>query len=158
MGALREWLFTVAVATLVLSLAQSLTPSGTVKKIVSLAGGCLLLLVMLRPLTGAVGDLWDEVTAFYAPTAELEVDQGKELMKTLIEERVSAYIADKGAELGCECTARVSVREDENGWQIPWETEVVGTWSAEQKRALSRLISDELDIPAERQSLREVTP
>lgn len=158
MGALREWLFGVVIAALAVALAQSLTPNGAVKRVAGVAGGCLLLLVMLRPLTGAGWDALADVTAFYAPAAASEENQGKELMKTLIAEKTGAYIADKGAELGCECTARVTVREDENGWQIPWEVEVVGRWSRDQRNALSRLIETELDIPTERQSLREVEP
>lgn len=158
MEALREWLLTVTVAALVVTLAQSVAPLGKIKRTVGLTGGILLLLVMLRPLAGVEWDRLTDMTAFYAPTVESATNEGRELMKTLIVEKTGAYIADKGAELGCECTARVSVREDESGWQIPWEAELEGVWSGEQRRALSELIATELDIPAERQHFREVTP
>lgn len=151
---LREWLFSIVVAALAVALVQSLTPEGTVKKLGSLAGGMILLLVMLRPVARL------EPTALTAAFefSETEMsDVWTERTKTIIEEKASAYIVDKGAELGVSCTARVTARKDENGWAIPWEAEIEGVWSRSEQTALSRIVAEELAIPEERQYW-EVSP
>lgn len=49
-GLIRQWLTAVVLVTMLLSVAQTLVPEGTVRKITSFIGGLLLLLVMLQPL------------------------------------------------------------------------------------------------------------
>ena len=157
MSFLREWLLGVTAAALAVALAQALTPEGTVKKTVRLAGGLVLLLAVVNPLKGFTpaampqpGDLVPSVDN--APTA------GEEVMKTLIAQKVGADIVDKGSELGCPCTAQVTVAQDENGWPIPWSVELWGQWTDKGKKELSQAIAEELDIPAQRQSFREEMP
>ena len=76
-------------------------------------------------------------------------------MKTLIEEKTSAYIVDKGGALGMECTAQTQAEDDGSGWTVPWQVTVRGTWNESQRQALSDLIARELDIPPERQSFQK---
>ena len=47
MAAVREWLVSLVAVSLFLSLAQSLIPEGTLRKISSFAGGLLLLAALL---------------------------------------------------------------------------------------------------------------
>lgn len=157
MSFLKEWLLGITAAALAVALAQALTPEGTVKKLLRLIGGLVLLLAVMRPLKSLApealprpGDL--------APSAETAETAGEEVMKTLIAQKVGAYIVDKGSALGCPCTAQVTVAEDESGWTIPWSVQVRGQWTAKEKKELSQLIARELDIPVERQTFLEETP
>ena len=50
MGLVREWLLGVACTAMVLAIAQSLAPEGSVKKVCRLAGGLALLLAAVGPL------------------------------------------------------------------------------------------------------------
>lgn len=157
MSFLKEWLLGITAAALAVALAQALTPEGTVKKLLRLIGGLVLLLAVTRPLKSLApealprpGDL--------APSAETAETAGEEVMKTLIAQKVGAYIVDKGSALGCPCTAQVTVAEDANGWTIPWSVQVWGQWTAKEKKELSQLIARELDIPVERQTFLEETP
>ena len=50
-GALREWLTSIVVVTLLLSVAQALVPEGNICRVASFLGGLILLLTMLRPAT-----------------------------------------------------------------------------------------------------------
>lgn len=154
MSALRDWLLGVTAAALAIALAQALTPEGTVKKVGRLVGGMVLLLAVARPLLslepGALA-----VTAGAWEQESTAAQAGEDVMKKLIAEKTSAYIVDKGGELGLACTAETQVAQDENGWPVPWQVTVRGTWSEAQRKALSDCIAQELDIPPERQSFQK---
>ena len=154
MSALRDWLLGVTAAALAVALAQALTPEGAVKKVGRLVGGMVLLLAVAKPLLslepGALA-----VTAGAWTQEETAARAGEDVMKTLIGEKTSAYIVDKGGELGLSCRAETQVETDENGWPVPWQVTVRGIWSGEQQQALSDLIARELDIPPERQSFQK---
>ena len=55
-GMIRQWLTAVVMVTMLLSVAQTLVPEGTIRKITSFIGGLLLLLVMLQPLLDRPGE------------------------------------------------------------------------------------------------------
>ena len=153
---LKNWLLGVTAAALAVSLAQALTPEGTVKKIGRLAGGLVLLLAAVRPLLGLEAPSWQGPEAL-SPTlmAEQAGQSGQEVLKTLIAEKAGAYIVDKGQSLGFSCRVEVEVAEDGSGWPVPWQAEISGEWTAQQKKALSQAVEEELGIPAQRQSFRE---
>ena len=156
MTGLKTWLLGVTAAALAVSLAQALTPEGTVKKIGRLAGGLVLLLAAVRPLTSWNGELPKGVSLAPDPGLVEEAAQsGEEAMKILIAQKAGAYIVDKGQSLGLRCKAEVGVAEDGSGWPIPWEVTVFGQWTSQQKKALSQAVEEELGIPAQRQSFRE---
>ena len=156
MTGLKTWLLGVTAAALAVSLAQALTPEGTVKKIGRLAGGLVLLLAAVRPLTSWNGELPKGVSLAPDPGLVEEAAQsGEEAMKILIAQKVGAYIVDKGQSLGFSCRVEVEVAEDGSGWPVPWQAEISGEWTAQQKKALSQAVEEELGIPAQRQSFRE---
>ena len=156
---LKEWLIGVVAAALAVALAQALTPEGTVKKVGRLVGGLVLLLAVVGPLGRLDPEDLAVTAAAYAPLeAEAGERSGEEVMKTLIARKAGAYIEDKGTALGCACTAVVEVQEDDSGWPVPTAVQISGSWTAEQKRALSRAVAEDLSIPAERQNFQEDVP
>lgn len=157
MSFLRQWLLGVTAAALTVALAQALTPEGTVKKLLRLMGGLVLLLAVVQPLKSLSPAALPDPGAL-APSVETAETAGEEVMKTLIAQKVGAYIVDKGSALGCPCTAQVTVAEDGSGWTVPWSAQMRGQWTAEGKKELSRLIARELNIPVERQTFLEETP
>lgn len=158
MTILKDWLLSVTAAALAVALAQAVTPEGTVKKVGALVGGMVLLLVLVKPVLAI--DLEDlaDLTASYLPQTETEIDQGEQIMKSLIAQKTSAYIVDKGAALGLTCQAVVTVETDESGWPVPWAAEIFGSFSPEERSALSEALEGELGIPPSRQSFTEVEP
>ena len=158
MTLLKNWLLGVVAAALAVALAQALTPEGSVKKVGRLVGSLVLILAVVRPfLTMDLEKI--SLPAFYTEGGEGESSQGgEEVMKTLIGQKVGAYIVDKGAELGFRCNARVTVVEDETGWPVPWQVEIIGDHTQEQEKALSQTIARELDIPADRQTFGKEEP
>ena len=150
-GALREWLTSIVVVTLLLSVAQALVPEGNIRRVASFLGGLILLLAMLRPVLGA--DL--ERLRLDFDGYEQELRQVREELSASydaglaerIEERTAAYISDKADALGLEVKVRVETAPGEAGVSLPVKAEVTGPYSQE----LADFMTRELGIPAERQ-------
>ena len=151
-GLIRQWLTAVVLVTMLLSVAQTLVPEGTVRKITSFIGGLLLLLlVMLQPLLRTdLGSLRihaeDYAAAIEERQAELESAENEALAQG-IAERTAAYISDKAAGLGLTVTVRVETEPGADGTPLPERVYLEGTKSEE----LSDWLAEELGIPAERQ-------
>lgn len=151
MGALREWLTSIVVVTLLLSVVQTLLPQGTIRKIASFTGGLILLAALLRPVLDTDRgrlklDLGDCEAAVAQRRTELETAE-KEAMAELIEERTAAYISDKANTLGLSVKAWVETKTGEDGVPVPFSVRLSGPRS----EALASYIAGELGIPRERQ-------
>ena len=150
MEAVRAWLTSVVLVSVLLSAAQSLIPPGTVRKAAGFTGGLILLLVLLRPVLGA--DLehleldFDHYQAAVEERQEELADTQTEAMASIIAEQTEAYILDKAGELGLEVTVRVETRTEGNGIPVPWSAELTGSWS----QALASALETELGIPAQK--------
>ena len=163
MGLVRQWLLGVTAAALVLALAEALAPEGGAKRVCRLAGGLALLLAAAGPVTGALkggaltGTLegWRERTR--AVERELE-ERNDRFYLAIIEEETAAYVMDKARELGIDCEAEVTYGYDEEGVPCPWEIAARGRWTQEQREELSRLLEEELGVPARRQYYEERQP
>ena len=76
-----------------------------------LCAGVVLLLIALLPLGRDAAWSRTEIASAWAPD-ETELKQAAlQLQKAVIEREYAAYIEDKAAERGLECTAQVTCRE-----------------------------------------------
>ena len=94
MEAVRVWLTSVVLVSVLLSAVQSLIPPGTVRKAAGFTGGLILLLVLLQPVLGAdldrlALDFSDYQTAVEERQAEL-ADTQTEAMASIIAEQTEA--------------------------------------------------------------------
>ena len=155
MEAVRAWLTSLVLVSLLLSVAQSLIPEGTLRRAASFTGGLILLFALLRPVLGA--DLehleldFDRYQAAVEERQEELADTQTEAMASIIAEQTEAYILDKAGELGAEVTVRVETRTGGDGVPVPWSAELTGARS----EALASALETELGIPAERQVWHE---
>ena len=161
-GWLRDWLMGVTCAAMALALIEGLVPAGTVKKVCRLAGGLAILLAAVSPVVkldeGAVGDALASYRAELS-AYEQTLAEGNDLRyKTIIAERTAAYIVDKAAEMGVSCQAEVTIGYVENELPHPWEITARGIWTPGQRAALSRMMAEDLGVPAERQHFEESSP
>lgn len=150
-AALREWLVSVICAAVAVAVAESMALEGSMKKIVSMTGGLILLVLLLRPLGGMEPDLFLPEYGTYnreiqQRQEELEAENIRQL-QTIIERETAAYILDKAAELGVDCRVTVHCRADEAGVPRPYSVTVNGPVSEE----LENWIEGVLNIPKERQ-------
>ena len=155
MGAIRQWLLGMACAGMAGALAQALAPEGGAKRVARLAGALVLLLATVNPLLKLDGGevaAWAEQAGSlgegYAQALEEENDF---LYAAIIEQRTAAYILDKAEQLGMDCQAEVSYEYDGQGVPYPYQAEIRGIWTQEQRSQLEQTLERELGIPLERQ-------
>lgn len=151
---MRQWIIGIVAASLLSSLALTLSPAGRVKSVTRLVCGLVCALTVASPLFQLDIDTIAAGIAGYQRRAE-EItaqaeDEEKMLERTYIEEKYAAYILAKATEAGASVTdAAVLARwDDEELVWYPWEATLYGTYSPE----LSRSIEADLGIPAQRQN------
>jgi len=149
---IRTWLMSIVIASLAVSLAEALVPAGTLRRVLSVTGGLILLLVVLQPLLRV--DLKDVKldTSQYQKSvenrqAELE-NADSEQMAELIAEKTETYILDKAKQLGISCTVKVATKIGEDG--VPYPSAAV--FSCSPSEELAAYLEQGLGIPKERQS------
>ena len=159
MGAVKSWLLAVISVSLLCAVADSLMPSGAVKRVGRLVCGLVLMGAILSPVANLDvdgGRRW--LDSYFASVrvreAELEETVNGQ-MKVIIEEEYAAYILDKAAQLGLDCTVRVECRLSEDGLYLPHRTEVAGLGTAAAQKQLIQVIAEDLGVPAERQFYAE---
>ena len=155
MGALREWLTSLVAVSMLLSVARTLVPEGSIRKISSFTGGLILLVVLLRPVLGADLSrldlhLEDYERAIGQRQEEL-ASAGEAELAGIIEERTAAYISDKADTLGLAVKVQVETKPAGDGVPVPWRAELWGPRSP----ALATYMEEELGIPGERQVWHE---
>ena len=155
MESLRTWLSSIVAVTLLIAMAESLVPEGTMRRVAGFTGGLVLLLALVRPvLAGGLPDLTLETEKWTAAIEEQQESlsrQGEDALAARIAERTASYIWDKGAALGLEVKANVETRTGEAGLPVPERVELEGPYSKE----LADYITHELNIPPERQVWNE---
>ena len=155
MSALRAWVLGVAAAAILAALAQTLMPEGAVKRVGRLTCGLVLLAAILRPLPlfdPEAGQRWLEDYFQQVEVIESGLKQNRrEQLEQVIEEEAAAYILDKAAELGLNCTVSVECRPDEAGNPLPAAVFIRGAAPGKARDSLSAAIAGELGIPAAEQ-------
>lgn len=152
---LRNWLLGITCAAMVLTLAESIVPEGSGKRVCHLAGGLVLLIASLSPVIKLeMNDLIGISDRYEQASAEMEQSLQTEnefLYECIIEEQTAAYILDKAKELEVNCKVSVTVRQTDAGLVIPYAVSVEGTLTGEQEKCLSQFLTADLGIPLERQ-------
>ena len=156
---LRVWLIGVTAAAILCALANSLMPQGPVRKVGKLALGLVMLAALLRPLVqlDAVDvEQWlEDVQAEAAvPVQDLEGERDA-AAKAIIEQACAAYIVDKAAQLGAECSVQIVCQAAGDGVFLPAQAVVQGALTPEQTSALVRCLEEDLGRPQERQKIQQ---
>ena len=155
MELVRTWVMGVAAAAFLVAVAQTLMPQGPVRAVGGLTCGLVLLLAVLRPL-GQVeleaGQRWLENWQLQAEEDRLQLEQDYEgRLEKVIAEQTAAYIQHEAAELGVALRSEVVCRRDDGGNFVPDSVRLYGIWGDAERNALSKIITETLDIPAQRQ-------
>lgn len=156
MELIRNWILGVTCAAMLVAVADSVTPPGTVKKLAKLTGGLVLLLAVIRPLMGL--DYQSLSLALAENRFEWEEDAagkgsalGTDLMKSIIAERTGAYILDKANALGVRCAVEVECAVGEENLPYPVSVCITGKLTQSQRETLEREIEADFAIPADQQ-------
>jgi len=157
MTGVRNWLLSGLTAGVVCAMAESLMPRGPVRVVGRLACGLVLACVFLAPLAQVElpeGERWLEeyFEELDLLETQLGADAGREL-KAIIEGECAAYIVDKAAQNGLNCTVQVTCREADGTWLPHWAA--VNGLPEEERPLVSRWLEEDLAIPPERQNFNE---
>jgi len=153
---IRSWLIGIVCAAMIVALAESLVPAGTMRKVLKMTGGLVMLLAVLQPVVSLdelilAQSLSDYRTAMSTYDVTLE-QENEELIKAIIAEQSGAYILDKAESLGISCTVSVETEHREEGdYPLPYRVTIYGNLTQEQQEQLTREIAADFAIPAERQ-------
>lgn len=150
---MKQWLISVAAASILSAAAIALCPKGRVRQVTRLVCGIVCALALASPvleldLAGLSASMAAYGQAAQKITENAEEEQ-KMLERTYIEERCAAYISDKAATLGVPlASVSVLARWDEEAhvW-YPYEAAI----GCGEDKALSDAIEAALGIPPERQ-------
>lgn len=151
---MKQWIYGIAAASLLSSIALALCPAGRVKSVTRLVCGLVCALAIASPLLSLDIDGLAVGMAAYEQQAKKitqeAAEEEKMLERTHIEQQYAAYILAKATETGAVVSdASVLARwDDETLVWYPWEATIGGAYNA----ALSRSIEAELGIPAQRQN------
>lgn len=152
---LKLWVLGLAATALLLGLADALVLQKGMKRVLRLAGGILLIIVLLGPLgrLGGLelgGALGDYQAAVEQRETELRLEQEEEL-SAIIETDIGEYIWDKAQEMGLDVTVSVATRMSSGGVPIPDRVRIEGAYHEE----LSQWMAEELGIGADQQIWQE---
>ncbi len=153
MTAIKAYILRLVFCGFLVSLTGSVLRGKRSAKAVSLCGGCLLILVAVRPLLRVdLSRLPDLVTGLTrSEREEAAREKNNEILRRLIEEQTAEWIEDRGRELAMEITATVTAKEEGSGCFVPDQVAIAGNWTQETRDALSEIIRRDLEIPPTRQ-------
>ncbi len=155
MDFLNRWLTGITAVSILLALADHLMPKGSVKRIGKFAGGLLLILVIINPVLSVDTKLLAGTLATYRfelenSNSSIEVTNDR-LKKIIIEDRTGAYIRDRAAQLGIDCSVAVKCHVNKLDQLYPKSVVVYGEMTQEQQEELARIIEAEIAISPEMQ-------
>lgn len=148
--ALREWLFSLVAAAMLLSALQTLLPKRMFQSIGRVTGGLALTLVLLRPiLTMQWENLSDKYQGYEQQIdrqIEVYTQDNRQQMEDIIEQQLNAYVWETAAQMGLDCEAEVDT-ELRDGVLQPVSVRLYTDYN----ELLSERISRELGIAPEQQ-------
>ena len=155
MEQLRLWILGIAVTSLLLGLGESLVTQKGIQRVLRLAGGVLLIVVLLGPL-GKMSGVWQEFSlegyrSQIAGREEELREEQEENLSAIIESQMDEYIWDKAQAMGLDVTVSVSTRKSSGGIALPDRVAIAGPYNAE----FSQWLEEEIGVDAEYQIWQE---
>lgn len=153
-----KYLLAIVAAALAVSLAASIPQKKSIKQIVTLLGGAILLIALIRPVISLhFGDLEEYLSRFEPDEALISgaLQQEQNETSALITQATREYILDKARELGASVEVEIELAALSDSYQYPYRVRLTGTWTVGQRQELSEYISQTLGIPEERQIWNE---
>lgn len=139
--------------------AMSITPEGSVKRIMSIVCSVVLISAAVEPITRIDFDVYSLELAKYSERESQLIsrseDMNDRLNRLVIEAEYESYILDKANKLSIsEISADVTAYWSVEGFWVPETVEIICRCDEQQQRLLADTIEAELGIPAERQQWR----
>ena len=154
MGAIKDYLITVVITSVICSIALKFIPSkNPAQPIIKSICTIILITVMISPLINTeITDVSTYIESFDAEAKTLTDDgqmQANTAAAAIILEKTEAYIMDKAAQHGVQIHVTVDISQ--KGSLVPDSVTIEGDVPPYTKLVLQNLIADELGIPKEAQ-------
>lgn len=155
MTALKGYLLSVCISSLLASFAQELLPKGSARRAASLIGSLIVMLAVMAPLV----ELDADTLAQSISELQLELETvrtgiavtNRDIQAEIIKERCEAYILDKATAMGLTLEVEIQLSGDQT-YPYPVGVTLRGQVSESERSTLSNMIAQELGIPEERQA------
>ena len=156
MPLIKSWILGIASASLIAAVLIALSPQGKSRKITMFASGFMIMAAMIKPVIGFNFSVFSSSMMQYGTMgheyAGLLTEKNDSLLKTIIEERSSAYISDKATSLGMEnISVMVKAEKGDGGNPYPHEVYIISKYNASEKKALTEYLESEFGVPIVRQ-------
>ena len=152
MDGIRNYIMGVVAVSMICSIVLTLSSKGkTTYKIITMICGVVMTLAIISPITNIkpisfgtdMLDIYDDGKQVALTASE---DSRKEL-RSIIQERIQAYILNMATTYDCSLDVLVTLNED----NTPDTVELVGDISPGTKVKLQKQIENDIGIPKERQ-------
>ena len=154
MDGLRQYLISVTAAAMICGIVKTVTDEKTVSgAVIRLVAGLVMTVTVLSPVVRLDLSQLPELTAGISAEAKQAAAVGEELaeeeLRSIIIDRLEAYILDKAAAFGARLQVEVLMPED--GSIEPEGVILRGNVSPYAKQRLQQIIAEELNIAKEKQ-------
>ncbi len=154
MAALQDWTLRLCGAALAAGAALALCPSGMPRRVLRLACGLLMAVVLLSPVADLDWGNYAADLAAYRQMAQEAVLRGEEAVsagsRSIIEQECAAYVWDKAEELGV-ALEEVTVSAAWSSEGVWYPAEISLRAPAGRSPALAAMIAGDLGIPEDEQ-------
>lgn len=155
-GFAGEWVRAIAGAALICAAATAITPKGKVKNVLKFICGIVVICAIINPVMKKNYLAFSMDMAEYRQQADEIINNAEEtqsnLSRTIIEDKLEAYILDKAKSLNAEIqSVSVSVKWGDEGCWYPNEVYLTANIPQREMNLISNAIEAELGIPKERQ-------
>ena len=142
------------------ALLQAILRDGRMKQTVQIVCGCFFALLVLQPLLPLSNLNLDELymNLHIGETFDQETAQEKNqaLLSRLVAQQTEEYIQKCAREQGANLSVSVDAQMDpERQIPVPVSAILTGAVTPEQRQVLSRILSEELNIPLVRQEWKD---
>ena len=146
----RGYLICLTSAAILASVIRRMAPQGGPGRAARLGAGLLILLTALGPLAridplSAAEGLAKAGYSDLLTTDSFQLETNR-LLSDLISQEAEAYILDKAE--GLEVQVETAILDT---YPVPWRVTIRGSLTKSRQEELSRMISEDLGIPEERQ-------
>jgi len=149
---LSRWVSGILCGAVLCAAAQLIMPQGVVKKVTGFVCGIVMCSLVILPVVWLDRGVISSSLREYRNTVEAVMGENNEceknLLRTYIEEKLSAYILDEARTLGAEPeSVEVTVVWNNEEW-IPERAVIIVKKPFENQAHLQHIIETELGIPA----------
>ncbi len=146
----------VTIASILVSVMMTIIPKGTIRTVIGLAAGVLMVITLLTPLMKLqhlnIADIIEVGDSRTQVIHEEFSEKQDKLLKQLIENKTSAYILTKAQALGVNCQVTVICNEQ----HIPTSVTIIGSSkpAPHTVQQLAQMITSDCGITAENQTMQ----